>query len=54
MATGIVKWFNDLMGFGVIAPDNGHKDLYAHFYTASLNGFESTKEGEKVIRAPNT
>lgn len=48
METGIVKWFNDLLGFGVIAPDNGSEDLYAYFYTANLNGFKSIREGEKV------
>jgi CspA family cold shock protein len=49
MATGRVKWFNDLMGFGIIAPDNGSEELYAHFYTANLNGFKSIREGEKVV-----
>lgn len=29
--TGIVKWFNEGKGFRFIAPDNGGKDLFAHF-----------------------
>ena len=48
MVIGTVKWFNDVMGFGVIAPDNGNEDLFAHFYTIDLNGLKSIKEGQKV------
>jgi CspA family cold shock protein len=47
--TGVVKWFDDGKGYGFIAPDNGGKDLFAHFKEISASGgFRSLQEGQKV------
>ena len=47
--TGIVKWFNDDKGFGFIAPNDGSKDLFAHYSEIqSENGFRSLAEGATV------
>jgi CspA family cold shock protein len=48
MAQGTVKWFNDAKGFGFITPDDGGKDLFAHFSEIKGNGFKSLQEGQKV------
>ena len=46
--TGTVKWFNESKGFGFIAPDNGGKDLFAHFKEIQGNGFKTLNENQRV------
>jgi CspA family cold shock protein len=46
--TGIVKWFNESKGFGFIAPDNGGKDLFAHFKEIQGTGFKTLLENQRV------
>lgn len=50
MATevGTVKWFNESKGFGFIAPDNGGKDLFAHFKEIEGTGFKTLAENQRV------
>jgi len=48
MNAGTVKWFNDAKGFGFITPDNGGKDLFAHFSQIQDSGFKSLKENQRV------
>ena len=38
MAQGVVKWFNDVKGFGFITPDDGGEELFAHFSVYSPSG----------------
>jgi CspA family cold shock protein len=46
--TGTVKWFNEGKGFGFIAPDNGGKDLFAHFKEIKGGGFKTLAENQRV------
>jgi cold shock protein len=46
--TGTVKWFNEGKGFGFIAPDDGGKDLFAHFSEIKGSGFKTLAEAQRV------
>ena len=46
--TGTVKWFNESKGFGFIAPDDGGKDLFAHFSQIQGGGFKTLTENQRV------
>ncbi|MFO1324367.1 MAG: cold-shock protein [Burkholderiales bacterium] len=48
MGTGSVKWFNDGKGFGFITPDDGGKDLFAHFSAIQGDGRRTLREAQKV------
>ena len=48
MATGTVKWFNDAKGFGFVTPEDGGKDLFAHFSAIQGSGFKTLIEGQRV------
>jgi len=46
--TGVVKWFNNDKGFGFIMPDNGGKDLFAHFSEIQGSGHKTLEENQRV------
>jgi CspA family cold shock protein len=46
--TGTVKWFDEGKGFGFIVPDNGGKDLFAHFKEIQGTGFKALTENQRV------
>ena len=48
MTTGTVKWFNADKGFGFITPEDGSKDVFAHFSANNSGGFRSLEENQRV------
>jgi CspA family cold shock protein len=48
MATGTVKWFNPQKGFGFISPDDGSREILAHYTGIAGNGYGSLEENQKV------
>ncbi len=48
MATGTVKWFNPVKGFGFIQPENGSNDAFVHISAVERAGLSSLGEGQKV------
>ena len=48
IATGTVKWFNESKGSGFITPEDGGKDLFAHFTGIVGDGFRTLTEGQTV------
>jgi len=48
MATGKVKWFNPVKGFGFIAPDQGGSDAFVHISELQRAGINSLNENDRV------
>lgn len=47
--TGTVKWFNESKGYGFITPDDGGKDLFAHFREIQGgDGYKTLAENARV------
>lgn len=48
MATGKVKWFNKVKGYGFIQPDDGSKDVFVHVSAVERAGMGTLAEGQAV------
>ncbi|HWR82981.1 MAG TPA: cold shock domain-containing protein [Candidatus Deferrimicrobium sp.] len=49
MSKGKVKYFNDLKGWGIIAPEESQEDVYVHYTAINMNGFKTLREGQEVV-----
>jgi cold shock protein len=48
MASGTVKWFNPVRGFGFIRPDDGSRNLFVHASALERSELDGLVEGQKV------
>jgi CspA family cold shock protein len=47
-STGSVRWFNDLRGFGFIAPENGQAECFVHRSAIEGGDGGALADGERV------
>ena len=48
MATGIVRFYNEVKGFGLITPDAGGPALFAHAAAIASPGVKKLKATQRV------
>ncbi len=48
MASGTVKWFNKVKGYGFIQPCDGGKDVFVHITAVERAGMDTLVEGQRV------
>jgi CspA family cold shock protein len=48
MTTGIVKFYNEMKGFGFIQPNDGGKDVFVHATALERAGMRNLVEGQTV------
>ena len=47
-ATGTVKFFNSMKGFGFITRDDGQPDAFVHISAVERSGLASINEGDRL------
>jgi len=48
MASGTVKWFNPMKGYGFIQPQGGGKDVFVHISAVEMAGLSTLNEGQQL------
>ena len=48
MATGTVKWFSPVTGYGFITPDGGDEDVIVHRTSVEAAGMAPLTEGQRI------
>ena len=52
MATGSVKWFDAVRGYGFIKPDDGSGDVFVHISAVQAAGITQLTDGQKLSYEP--
>ena len=47
MATGTVKWFDPIKGYGFIQPSDGSRDAFVHISAVERAGLKGLREGQE-------
>jgi CspA family cold shock protein len=45
---GVVKWFNNVRGYGFITQGENSDDIFVHYRNIRGEGYRSLAEGQKV------
>ncbi|WP_142849589.1 cold-shock protein [Telmatospirillum sp. J64-1] len=48
MATGRLKWFNPVKGYGFILPDEGGRDVFVHASALQQSGLKAVNHGQRL------
>ncbi len=49
MATGTVKWFSNVKGYGFVNTDeNEDEDIFVHFSAIEMDGYKKLTSGQKI------
>ena len=48
MASGTVKWYNKVKGYGFIQPSDGGKDVFVHITAVERAGMDTLVEGQRI------
>lgn len=46
---GVVKWFDVVKGYGFIVPDGGGADVLLHVTVLRRDGFQTAREGARIV-----
>lgn len=49
MLKGVVRWFNDLKGYGFIASNELSENIFVHFPDIHSPGYRTLKKGDQVF-----
>jgi len=45
---GIVHWFNDAKGYGMVRKENSEEDIFVHYTAIETDGFKTLAEGQRI------